>query len=282
LLKKQEEKLQAINSDLIQLNQGLEQRVLERTIELENLNHELKALNLSKDKFLSVISHDLRNPLTALLASSENLSRSAEKMLPDQIKVFANIINRTSNKVLSQLNELVEWAKDQRDKTKFKPENLHLWNCVNESLDLLRENASQKDVTLENNIEDELYIHADALMFRSVLQNLVTNAIKFTPSGQGTISVTAVPIGDMIEICIQDNGIGMSQQTKEMLLGDVSATSLLGTGKEKGTGLGLLLVKDFVATHGGSIRVESELDKGTCFCFTMPKNSAALVTASVI
>lgn len=276
LLKKQEEKLQAINDDLVQLNQDLEQRVLERTIELENLNHELKALNLSKDKFLSVISHDLRNPLTALLASSENLSRSAEKMQPDQIRMFAGIINRTSNKVLSQLNELVEWAKDQRDKTKFKPEKLHLWNCVNESLDLLRENASQKEVTLENNVEEEFYIHADALMLRSVLQNLVTNAIKFTPSGHGMIAVTALSVGDMVEVCIHDNGVGMSQQTREMVLGDVSANSLLGTGKEKGTGLGLLLVKDFIATHGGTINVDSELGKGTCFRFTMPKNSAAL------
>ncbi len=281
LLKKQEEKLQAINDDLVQLNQGLEQRVLERTIELENLNHELKALNLSKDKFLSVISHDLRNPLTALLASSENLSRSADKMQPDQIKMFAGIINRTSNKVLSQLNELVEWAKDQRDKTKFKPEKLHLWSCINESLDLLRENANQKEVTLENNVEDELYIHADSLMIRSVLQNLVTNAIKFTPAMYGLIAVTASTAGDMVEVCIQDNGVGMSEETKEMVLGDVSANSLLGTGKEKGTGLGLLLVKDFIATHGGNIKVESELGKGTCFRFTMPKNNAALVTTVV-
>jgi signal transduction histidine kinase len=276
LLKRQEEKLQAINQDLLLLNQGLEQRVLERTIELEGLNQELKALNLSKDKFLSVISHDLRNPLTSLLASSENLSRDAEKLQPGQIRMFAGIINRTSHKILDQLNELVEWAKEQRDKTNFKPQDLHLRQCVNESLDLLRENAQHKEIFLENQIDDDLYIHADVLMFRSILQNLVTNAIKYTPADGGSIVVTARPTDGMIELCIQDKGVGMSEKTREMLFGQISAASLLGTSKEKGTGLGLLLVKDFVTIHGGTIRVESELNKGTCFLFTMPQKKVSV------
>jgi signal transduction histidine kinase len=277
LLQKQEEKLQAINQDLVQLNMRLEQRVRERTMELENLNHELKALNISKDKFLSVISHDLRNPLTSLLVSSENLSRDAQKLRPEQIKIFSGIIHRTSNKILSQLNELVEWAKNQREKTNFKPERLHLWRCINESLDLLKENAIQKELRLENKVEDYHYIHADALMLRSVLQNLVTNAIKYTPHGGGIISVTATLVDDMVEICIQDKGIGMSERTKEMLFGNIHYGSLLGTSEEKGTGLGLLLVRDFVTTHGGTIKVESELDKGTCFSFTMPTNAKEVV-----
>jgi len=270
LLQKQEEKLQAINQDLIQLNQGLEQRVLERTLELEGLNQELKALNLSKDKFLSVISHDLRNPLTALLASSENLTRNAETLQPEKIRMFAGIIQRTSHKILDQLNELVEWAKEQREKTNFDPQELHLRRCINESLDLLRENAQQKELSLENQTSDELYIHADALMFRSILQNLVTNAIKYTPAG-GVVSVSASVADGMVEICVQDTGVGMSQQTRAMLFGNASAASLLGTAKERGSGLGLLLVKDFVYTHGGMISVDSELKKGTCFRFTMPK-----------
>ncbi|MDF2433242.1 MAG: hypothetical protein JWP44_2873 [Mucilaginibacter sp.] len=269
LLQLQEEKLQAINNDLVQLNQGLEERVRERTIELENLNHQLKALNLSKDKFLSVISHDLRNPLTSLLISSENLQRDAEKMKPEQIKLFSGVINRTSNKILDQLNELVEWAKNQRESTNFKPEKLHLVKGINESLDLLKANAVQKEIRLENNIEEDIYVKADTLMFRSILQNLVTNAIKFTPHGGGKVLVTAQPIDGMVEICIQDYGIGMSPKTKNMLFGNSS--SILGTNKEKGTGLGLLLVKDFVTQHGGTIQVDSELGKGTCFRFTMPK-----------
>jgi signal transduction histidine kinase len=270
LLKQQEEKLQLINNDLIQLNQELEQRVHERTLALENLNHELKALNLSKDKFLSVISHDLRNPLTSLLASSENLKRDADKLKPEQIKLLSGIINRTSNKILSQLNELVEWAKNQREKTSFQPVKLHLAHGINESLDLLRETSSQKEINLENGVDDDIYIMADTLMFRSVLQNLVTNAIKFTPHGGGAVKVSACVEAGMVEICIRDNGIGMSEDTKAMLFGNGGRTSILGTNMEKGSGLGLLLVKDFIAAHGGTISVDTEVDKGTCFRFTLP------------
>jgi len=270
LLKLQEEKLQLINNDLTLLNQELEQRVLERTIALENLNHELKALNLSKDKLLSVISHDLRNPLTSLLASSENLKRDADKLKPEQIKMFSGIINRTSNKILSQLNELVEWAKNQREKTSFQPVKLHLAHSINESLDLLRETSNQKEIKLENEVADHIYIMADTLMFRSVLQNLVTNAIKYTPHGGGAIKVSACVSVGMVEICISDNGIGMSESTKAMLFGSTGRISILGTNMEKGSGLGLLLVKDFIAAHGGTINVDTEMDKGTCFRFTLP------------
>ena len=136
LLRKQEEKLQAINKDLVQLNEDLEQRVLERTIELENLNHELKALNLSKDKFISVISHDLRNPLTALLVSSAKLNEASENIDPKQLKQLSQIIHRTSQHLLDQLNEVVDWAKKQSEKTNFNPEKINLfeastnhWNC---------------------------------------------------------------------------------------------------------------------------------------------------------
>jgi signal transduction histidine kinase len=270
LLQQQEEKLKTINNDLMQFNQELEQRVLERTIELENLNHELKALNLSKDKFLSVISHDLRNPLTSLLASAESLNRNSEKLRPEQIKLFSGIIDKTSRKILNQLNELVEWAQNQREKTNFKPEKLLLTQGINESLELLKANATQKNIKLENIIKDGIYINADAMMFRSILQNLVMNAIKFTPQNGEAVRVTAKTVEGMVEVCIQDFGVGMSLETKNMLFNRISPTSSSGTNEEKGTGLGLLLVKDFVVQHGGKIQVESEPNKGTCFRFTMP------------
>jgi len=271
LLQTQEEQLRTINEDLIKLNEYLEQRVVDRTQELETLNQELKALNLSKDKFLSVISHDLRNPLTSLLASSENLTRDAEKLQPEQIKLFSGIINRTSRKILEQLNELVEWAKTQREKISFSPGRLSLKKAIDESLELLKPVATQKGVPLNNLIEDGLYVNADALMLRSILQNLVTNAIKFTPQNGMPITVTAQVVGDMVEICVQDQGVGMSERSQKLLLIDDHARSLLGTDQEKGSGLGLLLVKDFVLQHGGYIQAKSELDKGTCFKFTLPK-----------
>lgn len=270
LLRKQEEKLQIINNDLMLANQELEQRVLERTIELESLNKELKELNLSKDKFLSVISHDLRNPLTSLLISSNNLNTNLENLEKKQITMFAGIIHRTSNKILEQLNELVDWAKKQREKTNFNPENFQLLNGVNQSFELIMPNAAQKSINLKIEIDEDIYVSADPPMFRSIIQNLVTNAIKFTPHG-GAVTCTAKTIGSMIEICVQDHGIGMSDETKEILLGNYSYLSSTGTDQEQGSGLGLFLVKEFINQHGGTINIDSELGKGTCFFFTIPK-----------
>jgi signal transduction histidine kinase len=274
LLRQQEERLQEINNDLMLLNRDLEQRVLERTVELEQVNKELKELNLSKDKFLSVISHDLRNPLTSLLLSSKNLSNETESINPRTIKLHADIIHRTSNKILQQLNELVEWAKNQREKTNFNPEKLQLAKAINQSLELLKAGAIQKSIKFDNSVPEDIYIHADPLMLRSILQNIVTNAIKFTRRGGGLIKVTAKPMDSMVEICVRDNGVGMSEETKKRLLNDAVSPSLSGTEQEKGSGLGFMLIKDFVAQHGGVIEIESEEDKGTSFKFTMPLSSS--------
>jgi len=269
LLRQQEEKLQAINNDLMQLNRDLEQRVLERTIELENLNHELKALNISKDKFLTVISHDLRNPLTALLASSEHLNRNADKLHPEQIRIFSGIIKKTSNKILDQLNELVEWAKNQREKVSFNPEKINLSNGIEVSLDLLRPNASQKKIKLENKTPKDIYVLADSLMLRSIVQNLVTNAIKFTASG-GLVIINAKPDDHMVSVFVEDSGVGMTAEMQEKVFGKVNNASLSGTNNETGNGLGLLLVNDFVTQLGGTIDVESAIGVGTTFRFTIP------------
>jgi signal transduction histidine kinase len=268
LLRQQEEKLQAINNDLSALNLDLERRVAERTTELENLNKELRELNVSKDKFLSVISHDLRNPLTSLMLAAKNLVQAGDMVKPKDVQLFAGIIHRTSNKVLQQLNELVNWAKKQREKASFNPERIVLQANIDESLELLRANAIQKSVNLEHQIPETLQVFADALMLRSVLQNLVTNAIKFTEAG-GYVLVTAEPLSEMVEICVRDNGIGMSDDTREMLLRNYNVSSP-GTERETGSGLGLFLVKDFIVQHGGSIAIDSEPGKGTAFRFTVP------------
>ena len=268
LLKKKEEELRQSNENLRELNLDLEDRVKERTIELENLNKELKELNIAKDKILSVISHDLRNPFTALLASSEKLSRDIEILGKNEVKNFSQIIHRTSKKILNQLNELVEWAKNQREKTNFNPTKLHLSSGTNEAIELLKNNAMHKSITLEHLITEEIYVLADSLMLRSILQNLITNAIKFTPEG-GKVQVSARHSDKMVEICVQDNGIGIEQSVKDRLFVS-TASSVTGTNNEQGSGLGLLLVKDFVTQHGGTIKVESTPGNGACFKFTIP------------
>ncbi len=269
LLRKQEERLQVINADLVKLNQELEQRVLERTMALENLNHELQALNVSKDKFLSVMSHDLRNPLTALLASSGKLSEEPESLSISQIRQLSQIIHRTSNKLLNQLNEVIEWAKKQSQKTSFNPERIKLADGIEESLELLRPNAYQKMIRLQNNVPRDIYVMADSLMLRSIVQNLVTNAIKYTPQ-RGSVLINAKMDDQMACIFIEDSGVGMTAEMKERLFVNRNHESLSGTNNEQGSGLGLLLVNDFVAQHGGKIDVQSKVGAGTTVSFTIP------------
>ena len=172
-LKMQAAALIVANDDLLRLNQHLEERVFERTCALENLNHELKSLSLSKDKLLSVISHDLRNPLTAILLASDILSHDMEDEIFKVIQPFAKIINQSSHNILDQLNELVDWAITQQEKTILNAERLHLAGTINQSFELIKVNATQKNVVLENKVPDDIYVKADALMLRSILQNLL-------------------------------------------------------------------------------------------------------------
>jgi len=219
---------------------------------------------------LTVISHDLRNPLTSLLLSSKNLNSNIDRLKGADIKKLAQIIYRTSNRILNQLNELVDWAKKQRERTEFNPERIHLLKGINESLELLKASASQKSIKFDNDIPQDLYVQADPLMLRSILQNIVTNAIKFTPQGGGVVTVSASQAESMVAISVRDFGVGMSKEVRDLLAGRYTSLSMAGTDEEKGTGLGLLLVKDFVAQHGGTFDIDSELGKGTRFIFTMP------------
>ncbi|MEP6949183.1 MAG: PAS domain-containing sensor histidine kinase [Ginsengibacter sp.] len=261
--------LSTANEEILALNKNLEKRVYERTLQLENLNHELKDLNLSKDKFLSVISHDLRNPLTALLIASDALSQDTHNPVFDGMQPFIKIINNTSHNILNQLNELVDWAQKQREKTSLKPEKIQLIFNIDVSLELLKPNARQKNIVLKNEVGYDIYVKVDILMLRSILQNLVTNSIKYTPDG-GSITVTARSINNMIEISVTDTGTGMNEVTRKKLFTNSHVASVSGTNNEKGTGLGLILVKDFVTQHGGTIRVESKIGKGTSIIFTVP------------
>jgi len=254
--------LNIANIELVFQNDEKEKRAAELSI----ANIELAF----QKKFLSIISHDLRNPLTALLISSDQLSRNTENHIFDGIQPLVKVIHRTSNKILQQLNELVDWAKMQLEKTTFNSEKLHLVHGVDQSLELLKANATQKNIVLENKVPFDIYVNADTLMLRSILQNLVTNAIKYTPQG-GLVTVTAQRIDKMVELCITDSGIGMEANIRENLFTNFNSSSVSGTNNEKGSGLGLILVKDFVTRHGGTIRVESETGKGTCIIFTVPE-----------
>ncbi|TCC90214.1 hybrid sensor histidine kinase/response regulator [Pedobacter frigiditerrae] len=270
LLKKQEERLKASNEKLVMLNAELENRVMERTAELQDLNTELRALNLSKDRFLSVISHDLRNPLSSILISAEFMNKQAEKITEKQILSLSGIIHKTAKEILQQLNDLVDWALKQREKSKFTPCKLDLGNVIDQSFELLNSFANQKKINLINDVKADICVNGDEHMLRSILQNIITNAIKFTSIGGEPIRVTASVLGDEVEIRITDHGMGMSAEVIQAFQDLKDSKSELGTEKERGSGLGLLLVREFVAQHQGSIAIESKLGYGTTFKFTIP------------
>ena len=227
-------------------------------------------MNLTKDKFLSIISNDVRNPLTAMLISSQKLNRDTENPAFDSIQPMVKIIHRTSNKIVQQLNELLEWAQLQKDKTTINTEKLHLILAVDQSLELLKANALKKNIFLENEVPFEHFINADLFMFRSIIHNLVTNSIKYTPKG-GLINVSAQKANSMVEISVKDSGIGMDEGIIENLFTNSASNQASGIKNERDSGLGLKLTKDFVTQHGGTIKVISEKGKGTTIIFTIPE-----------
>jgi signal transduction histidine kinase len=277
----QEEKVEKekAQKELKKLNKELEQKVYDRTRELEKANREislynaeLEKLSQAKDKFISVISHDLRNPIATIIASSDALLQISKENETDKDSLeFANLINRASKKIINQLNELVEWAKTKTAKKVFNPVKLNLWEAVNESFQILEALANSKEIKLINNIQSSLFIRADKIMFRSIIQNLTTNSIKFT-TGPGSVTIDASEKMGMVEITVKDTGIGMDEKTLESIFDDDNNPG-------NGSGLGLYLVKDFVKKHKGNISVESEIGKGSIFTFTMPSEEPYETTA---
>ncbi|MDQ3192973.1 MAG: PAS domain-containing sensor histidine kinase [Bacteroidota bacterium] len=264
-------------NELKGLYKTLENRVKERTIELESaygrmgeINAELEEIGKTKDKFISIISHDLRNPIAAIVSSSDIILNNLETLKKDEIKNFSGIINTSSKKIIEQLNELVEWSKQKTKKIIFNPLTINLYEFLVFSLELVQENANQKNIDIVNNIDTDILVKADPLLLRSIFQNLVTNGIKFTPeSGKITISAQKNEKG-CIEISVADTGKGIPEEIKSKLFSDEAFVSKQKGDSGKPTGLGLILVKDFVEMHKGKIWVESKPEKGSTFYFTLP------------
>jgi len=232
---------------------------------------ELRQLNATKDKLFSIVAHDLRSPFQPILSFSEILSSEIETLDQNEIKNFAKDIHNVSQNVFLLIENLLEWAKTQTENIQFKPTDLNLMNVVNDGFNYLRENATQKQIILKNEIAPSMMVTADALMLRSVFQNLISNAIKFTHSG-GIVTVKAFEKDSFIEISVEDSGVGISEERIQRMFQIEHTTSTKGTNHEKGTGLGLILSKEFVEKHGGQIRVESELNKGSRFIISLPIN----------
>ena len=240
---------------------------------LEQQTHKLTELNTLKNKLFSVISHDLKTPLYAL----RNLFRSVQQYdLPgEEIKLFIPDVVNDLNYTTGLMENLLLWAKSQMQINVIHPQLLEVSELIKEASDLLRLQAHSKQIYVNFKTENPIYIYADKDMISLVVRNLLSNAIKFTPP-KGSIQIGALEKGPLVEIFVKDTGMGMKPEVINQLFRNNYFTTK-GTADESGTGIGLMLCKDFLNKNGGNIHVSSEVGKGSIFSFTLPRNDGILM-----
>lgn len=230
--------------------------------------------NKSKDKFFSIIAHDLKSPFNSMLGFSEILNKNFDKYNTEKKKRFIWIINEGLQNTLKLLDNLLHWSQSQKGIINFNPEEINLYLTVKEISDLLNQSAENKSIKLINQLALNIYVDADKDMLSTIIRNLLSNAIKYTHRyGEITIKTFLVPDENNIQylgISVSDTGVGIPKEIQSKLFDISENTSMQGTENEKGTGLGLILCKEFVEKHGGKIWLESEIDKGSTFYFTIP------------
>ena len=236
---------------------------------LEIQRKELESLNSTKDKFFAIIAHDLKNPFSTVLGLSELLAKEFESFEPDKLKVFIEQIYKYSNNTYNLLENLLQWSMLQTGRMPLRPELVNLNIIIAENIELLRGNALQKGISLQATIIEEGSVYVDVSMITTVIRNLLSNAIKFTPQN-GEIKIELIADDSFLKVSIKDNGVGISEKDQKRLFMIDSNPTTIGTSMEKGTGLGLILCKDFVERNGGTIWVESEHERGSTFTFTIP------------
>jgi len=236
---------------------------------LRNSEAALRALNATKDKFFSIIAHDLRNPFSSIMGFSEILKDEAESLSIGDIKNYAGMINTAAGQTYRLLENLLEWANMQQGKISFNPKLLVLKEMAIDILETITDTAAMKQISVVSHIPGNLIVRADEEMLRTVLRNLLNNALKFTPAG-GTIELLAKKNETGVEVLVKDTGVGISSENLEKLFDVGTSYTTRGTNNEKGTGLGLILCREFVERHGGRISVTSKPGEGSTFTFTLP------------
>ncbi|MCB9138289.1 MAG: hybrid sensor histidine kinase/response regulator [Caldilineaceae bacterium] len=235
---------------------------------LQRQRCELEQVNAAKDVFISVLGHDLRNPISVILGFSEILADSSSDLTKAQRDRFGAIIRQSALNAQSLLENLLMWSTVTQGRMVYRPVDIDLAAVVDETIALLYYSAMLKEIEVISLLSSGVIIHADPHMLNSTLRNLISNAIKFTPKG-GQVVVDAVPQDGLIEVSVRDNGIGMSPKMLDNLLTNELSLSRIGTDGEAGAGLGLFLCRHFVEQSGGRLWAESIRDEGTAFHFTI-------------
>jgi signal transduction histidine kinase len=238
-------------------------------LKLQNSEKHLKELNSTKDKFFSIIGHDLRNPLNALLGFSELISGNSRDYTSEEIQRYSKIINEAAKNIHLLVENLLEWSRSQSGNIDYQPEKTDLRPMVLEIFKVFEIHADKKEVKLVSEIPEDISVTADRNLLSTILRNLISNAVKFTPNG-GQVRIFCEKNDSEITISVEDTGIGMSEKQLDNLFRLNDNVTMPGTSEEKGTGLGLLLCKEFVDMHKGRIWASSKPKKGSTFSFTLP------------
>ncbi|MCK4662739.1 MAG: PAS domain-containing protein [Bacteroidales bacterium] len=257
-------KLIAIDTDITKLKKA--------ETKIEKQRDELQIANATKDKFFSIIAHDLRGPFSNFVSLTKIIVDSFNSIKEITLKDYLKEIQNSAQKTYNLLENLLDWSRSQQGDIKYEPKNVEISLIVNENIELLKNMAEKKNIKIDSYIPDNIFGYIDENMIKTVLRNLISNAIKFSDK-KGKIDVSFTTKGKFHEITISDTGIGIKQEDiKKLFRIDVHHTTM-GTQKEKGTGLGLILCKEFVEKHGGKITIKSKIGKGSKFIFTIPVNS---------
>lgn len=239
--------------------------------DLKHSERDLLQLNLDKDRFISILGHDLKGPLYTTLEISELLSANIKDYEQAELETILTEMSQSLRITYNLLEDIVTWTKAQSGKVPFEPKEQALDDICGQIVELLGPKATAKNIDLVSEITSSQKVYADPDMLKTILRNLVSNAVKFTNEG-GKILIKAEDNSNHTALSIADNGIGISQKNLDKLFNITEFFSTKGTSQEKGTGLGLMLCKEFVENHKGKIWVKSEVGKGSTFSFTLPKS----------
>jgi two-component system, sensor histidine kinase and response regulator len=238
-------------------------------MELEESRQELHLMNASKDRFFSILAHDLRSPVSALSVFSEQLISNLETLEKHELIEYLSVIHNTSKSLSDLLETLLLWAGFQVNRVDFNKVPVNIFEVVNSVGKLLQAGIQHKSINFTNAVQESVMVYADADMVGTIIRNLVSNAVKFTPAG-GNIEILSEEDGEFLIISVRDNGVGISDEDMKKIFKIDKQLSHIGTQGEKGFGLGLLLCKEMVQKNGGEIWVESIPGGGTTFSFTLP------------
>jgi signal transduction histidine kinase len=238
--------------------------------EMKNYSRQLYELNAQKDKLFSIIAHDLRGPFNALLGFTNILANDIDNMSKDEIRAFASNTHKAGLRVFGLIENLLNWSRLQTGSLRFSPRKINVCDLCERIMELFNPSFKQKNIKVILSKGRDLYINADYNMINSAIQNLISNAIKFTPEG-GQIEIGAYGMQEQIEMYVKDSGVGIKKENINKMFRMDERLSTEGTNKEQGSGLGLLLCKEFVEKNGGRITVTSELEKGSLFTIILPR-----------